>query len=55
VCEQAGARLVPATLAQIAATYRERTPLPTAVRLALDERGRAGWVHLKGGEIANGG
>jgi peptidoglycan/xylan/chitin deacetylase (PgdA/CDA1 family) len=47
ICEEAGARLVPATLAEIAAEHRARVPRPQGgQRLRLDERARGGWTHL---------
>lgn len=45
ICEQAGARLLPATTADIAAAFRARVPKLTAEPpLSLDARGRAGWT-----------
>jgi hypothetical protein len=44
ICAQEGATLAPATVADIAAAYRSRVPIPGGgQKLALDTRGRAGW------------
>jgi hypothetical protein len=47
ICARVGAQLVPATMGEIAADFRTRTPRPArGEHLRLDERGRVGWAQL---------